>query len=135
MTALGPSEVDRRASELCAAAYCGETLVGVSTAYVSYLEALQGRFAFFRCLVVPGEGQNETARSLAVLSRGLLERWSRDFSGEQVMGMAAVIPIGAYRDDRGAPVWEEGGLNLNLVGYTAGGDQIRVSWFRHARVE
>jgi hypothetical protein len=72
---------------------------------------------------------------LAILSRGQLERWSREFSGEQVMGMAAIIPAGAYKDARSEPIWLDGGLNLTLVGYLPGGEQLRVSWFRHARVE
>ena len=131
---LGPAEVERRVSELCAAAYFGDTMMGIATAYLERLEMLRARFAFFRCLVPPSEQQNETARQLAVLSRDLLEHWSRDNPQEQVLGMAAVIPANAYREKRGEPAWAEGGLNLNLVGYTSAGDQVRVSWFAHARV-
>jgi len=134
LTQLGSAETERRVSELCAAAYSEGALIGVATAYLERLETLQTRFAFLRCLVVPSAQQNEIARSLAVLSRDQLERWSQDNPDEQVMGMAAVIPGGAYKEERGQPVWAEGGLNLNLVGYNRAGEQIRVSWFRHARI-
>ena len=134
LTTLGPAEAERRVSELCAAAYSGNDLTGVATAYLERLEILRGRFAFFRCLIVPGEGRVELARSLAILSRDLLERWSRENPDEEVLGMGAVIPPNAYGERQGEPVWAEGGLNLNLVGYSRGGEQMRVSWFRHARV-
>jgi len=131
---LSTAEAERRISELCAAAYSGETLIGLATAYLESSETLRSRVAHFRCLVAPSEGRNETVRALAVLSRDLLEQWSRDNPQEEVMAMAATIPTNAYPDIRGEPVWAEGGLNLNLVGYSRAGEQLRVSWFGHARV-
>ena len=134
LTTLGPEEAERRVSELCAAAYSDDAMVGVATAYIERLEMLKARFAFFRCLVVPGERRIEIARSLALLSRDLLERWSLENPSEEILGMAAMIPPNAYGEKQRDPVWAEGGLNLNLVGYSRRDEQIRVSWFEHARV-
>jgi hypothetical protein len=44
-------------------------------------------------------------------------------------------PPGEYPEKQREPVWPEYGLNLNLAGYSGQGEQIRVSWFPHARVE
>jgi hypothetical protein len=131
---LGTTEAERRVSELCAAAYSGESLIGIATAYLDQLDPLRARFAFFRCLVVPRASHNEIARQLATLSRDQLERWSFENPNEQVLGMAAVVPGNRYGEERRDPVWSWGGLTLNLVGYTRTGEQVRISWFRHARV-
>src|SRR5882724_1351276 len=58
LTTLGPAEAERRVTELCAAAYAGDNLTGVATAYLDRLEMLRGRFAFFRCLIVPGKNES-----------------------------------------------------------------------------
>jgi len=134
LSGLGPDEIERRVTQLCAAAYSEETMIGVATAYLERLEMLRGRFAFFRCLVPPGEHQSAIAQQFAMLSRDLLELWSREQPDEHILGMATAVPVNAYPDRRAEPVWTEGGLNLNLVGYLNSGEQLRVSWFAHARV-
>ncbi len=129
---LGPQEAERRVSELCAVAYADGKVVGVATAYLTELETLKSRFAIFRCSVAP-ERQNLPYR-MAVFSRQVLERWSADNPQEDVMGMAAIIPSGQFREAQRNPLWTEGGLNLTLVGHTRSGDQLRVAWFTHARL-
>lgn len=133
-TRLESSEIDRRVSELCAAAYLDGGVVGVSTAYFEGLEILRGRFAMFRCMIEPGRDQTGIASRLAMLSREQLERWSLANPNERILGMAAVIPVGMYRERWREPVWADEGLNLNLVSYLRSGEQVRVSWFGHARI-
>ena len=48
---------------------------------------------------------------------------------------AAVIQAAEYRDKQREPIWPEYGLELNLAGWTDRGEQLRVAWFRHAKLE
>jgi hypothetical protein len=130
--ALWPREVDQRASQLCAAAYVGNTLVGVSTAYLDDLAILKSRFAFFRCVVSPQHRRQWVSYRLAPYSRDVLEKWSLANPDEKVMGMVAVIQGENYKERQHEPVWPRS--TLNVVGYTKLGDQIRVAWFKHASV-
>lgn len=124
----------RADKELVALARVDGAVVGISTARLEYQAPLQGRFAMFRCAVAPGPNRQEIAYRLAGHSRQVLESWSREHPNEQVLGMAAIIEPAQYPDRRPEPVWPEYGLNLNLVGYSDRGEQIRVAWFNHARV-
>lgn len=129
---LRPQGVDQRVSELCAAAYVGNTMVGVSTAYLADLAILKSRFAFFRCAVSTEHRRQWVSYRLAPYSRDVLEKWSLANPDEKIMGMAAVIEGGNYKERQREPVWPRS--TLNVVGYNELGDQIRVAWFKHARV-
>ena len=50
--------------------------------------------------------------------------------------MATIVESSALEEFGKAPVWQSPGVNgLALIGYTAKGRQIRVSWFEHARLD
>jgi len=127
-------DVDARARELCAAAYAGDELAGIATAAIGPLPALPGcRFAFFRCLTAPAYRRLGIARSLAVFSRDELERWSAADPQERLHGMAAVVEGRNLAELGRLPVWQHSGLTL--IGHTRDGRQIRLCWFRHARLD
>ncbi len=151
---LTPPIREQRAKELVALAYLDGKVAGVSTAVVHELPQLRGRFAFYRCAVKPprhrGERQHAErpedpsapwaprhtlSYALSGYARTVLEDWSREHPEEKVLGMVAIIESKGYRRKQREPMWPEYGLDLNLVGYTADGRQIRVAWFRHARLE
>ena len=126
--------LDQRASELCAAAYLDGELVGVSTVSIGDLSSLPGcRFGFFRCLVAPEHRRAHLATSLTVFSRDVLSTWSKQHPEEGVLGMAAIIESPYLAELSRIPVWPASGLRL--IGYTNNGQQIRVVWFEHARLE
>ena len=66
-------------------------------------------------------------------SRNVLERWSLEAPQEQVQGVAAVIQAANIEEMKRLPKWPRSGLDL--VGYTQDGQQIRVAWFDHARLD
>lgn len=131
---LRPAEIDRRANEICAAAYEGGKLVGIGTAYIAELPMLKARFAFYRTTVESDHRRQHISYRLAAFSRGVLERWSAERPLEKVVGMCAEIQAAQYKEKQREPTWPEYGLNLNLVGYNSFGEQVRVSWFAHARL-
>jgi hypothetical protein len=134
---LPPSvNADQRATELCAAAYIRNELVGVSTISLEYLPGLRSRFGIFRCLVSPDHTQRKIAKRLTDYSRGLLENWSKQNPQEEVLGMAFSLESQKFELLRRRPVWR-GSNNVYywLIGYAPNGNQIRLTWFAHARVD
>jgi hypothetical protein len=121
---------EARAKELAAAAYQDSRLCGVATVNLARLEQLRGRFAFLRCAVDPEHRRSYAARALTKFSRDLLEAWSAENPQERVLGLAVVVQSAQLTRRQRCPVWVN--TQLNLVGHTDKGDQIRVSWFAHA---
>lgn len=131
--ALPPEDApEERAGQLCAAAYLGDELIGVSTATPGILPQLGVKFGVFRCLVAPEHRQRNVARSLTVHSRELLADWSRRNPEEQVLGMAAIVESPALDTLGKQPVWPAS--RLTLAGYAPNDLQIRIVWFDHARL-
>lgn len=130
-----PVERERRASEVVGLARVDGQVVALSTAGLAVLPQFRARFAMYRCAVDPAFRRQDISYRLSGWSRGVLEAWSAAQRQEQVVGMAAIIQAQEYRIKQHEPVWPEHGLELNLVGYSPRGEQVRVAWFRHARVE
>jgi hypothetical protein len=131
---LMPPGVDpqTRAKELCAVAYDGDELVGVATVAIGVLPAVKHKFAAYRCAVAPDHRGEEIAVHLTRYCKKLLEQWASDHPEEGVMGMTTVLE--GYKAARTRePVWPATGLTL--MGYTSEGHQVRIVWFRHARLQ
>jgi hypothetical protein len=125
---------EERAHELCAAAYWDGGLGGVSTVRMGSLPSLPYcRLGFLRILVAPEHRLEGIALKLCLFSRDVLEKWSQDNPKEKLLGMAATIESPALAEQSKRPLWPQTGLNL--VGYTPKGEQIRIVWFAHARLE
>jgi len=132
-----PADVtaERRARELCAAAYVGDELIGVSTMELRQSPNLRCRLGFFRCLVSPAQNHRRIAIRLTIYSRELLERWSRENPGEKVLGMATILENPNFDLLGRRPIWRAGGGEFWLIGYTPKGSQIRLTWFDRVRLE
>jgi hypothetical protein len=133
LAALPPNITpEHRLAELCAVAYVGDTLIGVSTIELSHSPLLRCRLGFFRCLVSPAYTSRRIAWRLVKYSRALLENWSKENPNEKVLGMVAVLENPNFDRLGKRPMWH--GPDLWLIGYTPGGLQIRLTWFEHARL-
>jgi hypothetical protein len=124
---------EARAKELCCLGYVGGEVVAVSTAVIEVLPFLRARFALLRIAVNPAHRRRHLAVEIAKASRNVLEQWSLEAPQEKVQGMAAVIQAATLDELKRLPQWPRSGLNL--VGYTQDGQQIRVAWFDHARLD
>jgi len=125
--------VDERARELCAVAYIGDEVVGVSTMALRHSQLVRCRLGFFRCLVSPAHPDRRIGRRLTVYSRRLLSDWSKEHPEEKVLGMAAILEAPGFDRLGKRPRWPLSGLAL--VGYMPDGKQIRLTWFEHARLD
>ncbi|PKQ07476.1 MAG: hypothetical protein CVT72_03010 [Alphaproteobacteria bacterium HGW-Alphaproteobacteria-11] len=115
-----------RAKQICAVAYDGKKVCGISTVEIaSYAPLRNKRFGFLRVFTLPDYSQQTVAIGLATECREILRAWSVANPGERLAGMAAVYQspkLGHY------PIGESG---LTLIGYTREGYQMRVIWFNH----
>jgi GNAT superfamily N-acetyltransferase len=125
-------DADLRADEIVSAAYVGDVLAGVTTAFVRELEFLRHRFYMFRGLVAPEFRKHNIGRRLLAHAREVLEAWAREHPEEGVAGIAGVIQNPVLVDRPRMPTSPVGAFTL--VGYTDNGEQIRVAWFDHVRV-
>lgn len=126
---------EQRAGELCVVAYQGDTLAGVSTAKPGEFSPLKARFVHLRCAVSPAARRKDVAARIIGHTRTVLEAWAADNPDEKLLGMVAVLQSHELREKQREPIWPIYGIDLTLIGYTSGGEQIRVGWFRHARVD
>ena len=121
-----------RADEIVAAAYLGDQLAAVGTAYPSEVLLLRRRFAVWRVAVAPEFRRHHLMFALGGYSREVLEAWSNDHPEEKVLGMASITSFRALSEAKLPGILP--GSGLTMIGYTPEGNRIRVAWFDHARV-
>lgn len=124
---------EARAKELCCLGYADGEVAAVSTAVIEVLPFLRARFALLRVAVSPAHRRRHLALDIVKASRHVLEQWSRGAPQEKVQGVAAVIQAANLEERKRLPRWPD--VGLDLVGYTDDGQQIRVGWFDHARLD
>lgn len=117
-----------RAKELCALAYDGDRLVGITTAQIQPYAPVRQRFAWGRILLRPDVEKSGLVVPLTIAMREELREWSVANPAEQVAGFAIVLTAAGYG---ASPVTAAG---LALAGYSPEGHQIRLYWWDHFRI-
>jgi hypothetical protein len=126
---------ERRVKALCSLAYAGGRAVGLTTIEMTFYPILRARFAFYRCAVAPDFRQHQLATLLTRHTLVTLEGWSLENPQEKIQGLATLLQAHELDAKARNPIWGEYYGNLNLAGYTNSDEQVRVAWFRHARLE
>ncbi|MEA3001438.1 MAG: hypothetical protein QOH81_226 [Sphingomonadales bacterium] len=124
---------ETRAKELVAGCYRDGSLIGVLSARAVPLELLRARFFMLRSSVAPEARRGHAAATMAYYARDHLERWAADHPAEKMAGIAAILESRELAGLGRVPFWP--GTGLRLAGYTPDGRQIRISWFRHYRLD
>lgn len=124
----------RRASELCVLGYENGLVVAETTAKLMLLPGLRQRFAMIRVSVDPAHRRSKLGGSIVGRTKQVLERWSAEHLEEKIMGMGAILTADELHEKRRDPLWADYDVYLVLIGFLQTGEQIRVAWFRHARV-
>lgn len=122
-----------RLEALCAVAYAGDEVIAVSTIGIEMPKTLYAKVGWFRCLVKPEFRKRHIATELAVRAKAALEEWSIENPHEAVLAFGTFVESPLLLEHAKNPIWPRTGLTI--VGYTQKGMQIRVAWFKHARVE
>lgn len=124
---------EERAKELVAVAYKDGKIVGVQTAVLGRLEIVRARLGMLRSAVDPDYRRSRVSFALTLFARHLVERWSMAHPEERVAGLGAVIESRDFAGREKEPFWPN--TRFGVVGYTADGRQIRVSWFEDFRLD
>ena len=125
---------EQRVSELCSLAYSGGQVAGVTTVAFMDYPILRCRFAFFRCAVSADYRRQYLATFLVRHTLTTMEAWSLDHPEEKLQGIAAIFQAWELGSKAVNPQWADWNIHLNLAGYTNTDEQVRVAWFRHARL-
>ncbi|MDB5691244.1 MAG: hypothetical protein JWO81_307 [Alphaproteobacteria bacterium] len=124
---------EARAKELVAGCYKDGALIGVLTAAPVLLDFLRAAFFMLRSSVDPDARRGHAASTMAYFARDHLEAWAAGHPEENMAGIAAILESRELAGLGQVPFWP--GTGLRLSGYTPDGRQIRVSWFRHYRLD
>jgi hypothetical protein len=132
---INAEERERRASELCSIAYAEGQVIGVTTVTLNDYAPLKSRFAFFRCAVAPEFRRHYLATFLTRHSLTTTENWALEHPQEKLQGLACILQAHELMSKGVFPQWADWNIHLNLVGFTPRGEQVRVAWFRQAKLE
>ena len=130
-----PEGVDpaERAKELIAAAYKDGLLIAVATATIEHVDFLGVRMAVLRGATDAAHRRGHAQLALAVPGHDALREWALANPGEKLAGAIAFVGPGEWGDFARMPVWPES--ELEVAGYTADNQQIRIRWFDHFRLD
>ncbi len=123
------ADAEARSKDLCVMAYDGEAVAGVSTIALDMLAPVRARVGFFRCFVLPDYRRLDTARQMTIRAKQVLAEWSEENPDEKVFGMALIVQARELSNLARVPVWPN--TDLAVMGYSAEGYQVRLTWFDH----
>lgn len=132
---LNADERERRANELCQVAYAEGKVIGVTTVTLTDYAPLRCRVAFLRCAVATEFRKHYLATFLTRNTLTVMEGWALDNPQEKLQGLGFIVQANELGSKAVFPQWADWNTHYNLVGYTPRGEQVRLAWFRHARLE
>lgn len=132
---ISAEERERRVKEICAAGYVDGRLAVISTVTLNIVPQVRARMGMYRCAVDPEFRRQDLAERISGYTRRVLEMWSEENPQEKVLGYGAIIQAPELMRKGLEPIWYDWGTDLVLCGYTQRGEQIRIGWFRHTKLE
>jgi hypothetical protein len=124
---------EARARELVLGAYKGDRLVGVVTAALEMLPQVRARVAMTRGVVDPEMRRGHVAFAMMNAFPQILESWAAEHPEERVGGFGGIIESNQLKAAQNLPYWAQ--WRYGLIGFTADGRQIRLSWFEDFRLD
>jgi hypothetical protein len=123
-----------RVPELCNVARMDGRVVGVTTVSLSDYVPVKCRIAMLRCAVAPEFRKHYLATYLTRDTLTIMEAWSLENPQEHLQGVGFAIQAEALGSKAVHPLWADWNTHYNLIGYTPSGEQMRLAWFRHAKL-
>lgn len=124
---------EARVKELIAVAYHEGRIIGLMTASVEWIPFLRAKLAMTRGAIDPAFRRRRIGRMLMLVSRPIVENWSREHPGEGIAGLGGVIQAPELSHRARWPHTPL--LRYFLAGFTKEGHQFRVSWFEDFRLD
>jgi len=129
---LTPEKIDERIGQLLYVVKNEDNkVVGISTAFKTYIKQLRNHLYVYRCMITPDSSIPGLDAKLTVMSRDFLESIHRaDGSGEAI-GVLALIENPKLKE-RALAKWPASGFVY--IGNSMEGKHIRVYYFKGARI-
>jgi hypothetical protein len=107
-------------------------VIGLSTAFKSYIKQLRNHFFVFRLLIVPGYRVAGLTSKLLVLTRDFLESIHLTQNLDTPIGLITLVESEALKQHRNEAIWPAS--KMVYIGNTREGHHIRVYYFAGARI-
>lgn len=120
-----------RASQLAAVAYDGDSLVGVTTAFIDLYPPLGEKLSFYRLLIHPDRRGEDIMVPMVMATFHAIQAWSKEHPEAEVSGFGSVRQSTHLSANFKSPYARTTGAVL--IGYAPNGGQVRVRWFDHFR--
>jgi hypothetical protein len=130
-SSLTPEKIEGRKRELLFVVKDQDEVVGISTAFKTYIKQLRNHLYVYRCLIVPHYSIPGLDAKLTVLSRDFLESIHQNDCPDPAIGMLALIHHPKLKE-RNLGHWPASGLVY--IGSSKEGKHIRVYYFKGARI-
>lgn len=130
---LSAEAAERRVSEVVILVRNeSKVIVGVSTAYKSFVKQLGNHFYIFRCAIKVEDRHPGLTSALLVKTRDFLESIHDDDSDHTCKGLLTVVENPRINETRREAVWPAS--QMVYIGSTKDGKQVRVYYFKNARI-
>jgi hypothetical protein len=127
---LNDAKIEERLDQLVFVVKNNNHVVGVSTAFKTYIQQLRNYFYVYRCLITPGNNIPGIDAKLTVLTRDFLELiHDKD---NRAAGLLTLIENPKLKE-RTCAVWPASGFVY--IGNSKSGGHIRVYYFKGARIQ
>jgi hypothetical protein len=108
-------------------------VVGISTAFKTYIKQLRGYFYAFRCMVVPEFRVPGLDSKLVVETRDFLESIHEQDGPEKALGVITLVENENIKKYNTKAIWTAS--SMVFIGYSKEGHHIRVYYFKGARIQ
>jgi hypothetical protein len=133
---LLPVDADaaKRLRDICVVAWDVPRVVGVIEAEVRYLDAVRAKIAMIKLAVATDHRKTKLSSYLSLFGCDAIEIWANDHPEEKVMGLGSILQVVSS-----SPYLKEAFLprrsQFGVVSHTQRGEQVRLSWFKHATID
>ncbi len=107
-------------------------VVGMSTAFKSYVKQLRNHFFAFRLMLVPSYRIPGLTSKLLVSTRDFLESVQSADDNERAIGLITLVENEALKEKRNEAIWPASGMVY--IGNSNEGHHIRVYYFKGAHI-
>lgn len=108
-------------------------VVGISTAFKTFIKQLHNHLYAFRCMLVPRYRIPGLTSKLLVMTRDFLESIHEHDGSEKAIGVITIVENDRIKQHRTEAVWPASGMVY--IGDTKNGNPIRVYYFKGARIK
>jgi hypothetical protein len=109
-----------------------DEVVGISSAFKSYVKQLRNHFYFFRLMIVRGYRVPGLTSKLLVITRDYLESVHQQEQVNPPVGLITLVENESLKKSRTEAIWPAS--KMVYIGNTGKGDHIRVYYFKGARI-